>query len=170
MQAESTAAKLLAAIFLTISAAASFPLHSQDIGYPPMPWTVVPASRFASGIASGAQFGAHVSAANPAIRCFGGRSFSCGARLDPRPIFAGALIGGLLGALSTPAYYHAAFAPRPGSLQPAPDPRPVHSSHGAWIAENWQQFGNPLRSSIEDNSAVSSQFVEKWQQFFEPAR
>ena len=170
MQAESTLAKVAAAISLAVGATASFPLYSQDIGYPPMPWTVVSPPPFALGMTSGAQLGAQVSAANPAIRCIGGRSLSCGAHFDPRPILAGALIGGLLGALSRPAYDQSPFVPRTGSLQHAPEPPPVNSGQGAWIADSWQQFGNPGSDSIERNRAIGAQFVEKWQQFFEPAR
>jgi hypothetical protein len=170
MQAESTVARVAAALSLAVGATASFPLYSQDIGYPPMPWTVVSPPPFALGVASGAQFGAQVSAANPTIRCIGGRSLSCGAHFDPRPILAGALIGGLLGALSRPAYYHSPFVPLAGSLQRTPEPQLVNSGHGAWIADSWQPFGNPGSDSIEKNRATGAQFVERWQQFFEPAR
>lgn len=170
MQAHSTATKWLAAISLAVGATASFPLYGQDNGYPPMPWTAVSPPPFALGMASGAQFGARVSAANPAIRCIGRRPFSCGAHFDPRPILAGALIGGLLGALSTPVYYGVPFVPQTGSLQHTPEPHPMNSSHGAWTADAWQQFGNPRPDSIEKSRATSSQFVERWQQFFEPGR
>jgi hypothetical protein len=170
MQAELTAAKRVAGIFLTIGLAASFQVYSQGIGQAPIPWHVASAPPIALGMISGAQFGAQVSAANPTFRCIGRGSFSCGAHFDPRPILAGALIGGLLSALSTPVYYHAPFVPHTGSLQHIPGPPPVNSSQGAWIADAWQQFGNPRSDSIENNSDNNSKFVERWQQFFEPAR
>ena len=168
MQAQASCAKCLAAIFLAIGTVAPLPSYSQGTAYPPRQWVAPPP--FALGMASGAQFGAHVSAANPTIRHFGRQPFSHGAHFDPRPIVAGALIGGLLGALSAPAYYQPPSLPTMGSLQLTSDPPLVNSNHGAWIADNWQQFGNPGRNGIETNRANSSPFVEKWQQFFEPAR
>jgi len=169
MQAQSTVTKCLAAILFTVGAAASFPLHSQGAADPPAHW-VAPPPPFLLGIASGAQFGGQVSAANPTLLCFGRGSFGCGAHFDPRPIFAGALIGGLLGALSTPSYYPAPLGPHTGSLQHTSNPYPPDSSHGAWIADNWQHFGGPRPDSAQRSGAEGSQFVQKWQQFFEPAR
>ena len=168
MQAQSRAARCLTAIFLSIGTTASFCSYSQGIADPSQ-WVAAPP--FALGMASGAHFGAHVSAADPAIRCFGRRSFSCGAHFDPRPILAGALIGGLLGVLSTPAYSYQPPLMHPvGSPQHASDAALVNSDHGARMADNWQQFGNPRPDSIEENSAIRSRFVDRWQQFFEPAR
>jgi len=168
MQAQSSAARYLTAIFFTIGTTASFSSHGQGIADPSPQWIAPPP--FALGMASGAQIGAHVSAANPTIRCFGRRSFGCSAHFDPRPIFAGALIGGLLGALSTPRYYQPPSTHPLGSPQHTSDPPLVNSNHGAWIADNWQQFGDPRPDTIEKNSAIGSQFVDRWQQFFEPAR
>ena len=94
---------------------------------------------------------------------------SCGARFAPRPIFAGALIGRLLGALSTPVYYEAPFG-HPGSPQHTADPPPVNSGRAAWVADSWQQFGAQRRDPVEQNGADNSRFIDSWQRFFEPAR
>jgi hypothetical protein len=170
MQAQLTAAKTLAVFLLAIGLAASFPVYSQGIDHAHTHWNVASPPPFAAGMISGAQFGAQVSAANPTFRCAGGRSFGCGAHFDPRPILAGALIGGLLSALSTPRYYPAPFVPNTGSLQHVPELSAMNSGQGGWIADAWQQFGNPRSDLSESQSDVRSNFVERWQQFFEPAR
>ena len=153
MQAKSSAARRMAAIFLVFGAGLSLPVYSQAIAYPPP---------FALGVASGTQFGAQVSAMNPTIRCVGGRSFSCGPHFSGRPILAGALIGGLIGALATPVYYGGPpYVPDTSSMQVAYPP----SVGASPIADAWLQTGTPRR-----DSAASSQFVDSWQRFFEPAR
>lgn len=153
MQAKSSTAKRIAAIFLIFGAGLSLPVYSQAIAYP---------APFALGMASGAQYGAQLSAMHPTIRCVGGRSFSCGPHFSARPILAGALIGGLIGALTTPVYYGAPYVPDASAMQPVAYPRSVSASP---IADGWLQTGTPRR-----DSAASSQFVENWQRFFEPAR
>lgn len=153
MQAKPSTAKRIAAVFLIFGAGLSLPVYSQAIAYPPP---------FALGVASGAQFGAQVSAMNPTIRCVGGRSFSCGPHFSGRPILAGALIGGLIGALTTPVYYGGPYMPDTSSMQRVAYPPSVSASP---IADGWLQTGTPRR-----DSAASSQFVESWQRFFEPGR
>ncbi len=153
MQARLSTAKRIAALFLIFAAGFSLPAYSQPIAYPPP---------FALGMASGAQFGAQVSAMNPAVYCAGGRSFSCVPRFSGRPILAGALIGGLIGALTTPVYYGGPYPTDMGSLQQAAYPHPVSASP---IADGWLQTQTPRREP-----AASSQFVDSWQKFFEPVR
>ena len=153
MQAKSSSAKRIAAIFLVFGAGLSLRVYSQAIEYPPP---------FALGMASGAQFGAQVSAMNPSVRCAGGRRFSCGPHFSGRPILAGALIGGLIGALTTPIYQGGPYVPDTSSMQQVAYPPSVSASP---IADAWLRTETPRR-----DSAAGSQFVESWQRFFEPAR
>ena len=153
MQVKSSTAKRVAAIFLVFAAGLSLPVYSQAIAYPPP---------FALGAASGAHFGAQVSAMNPTIRCVGGRSFSCGPHFSGRPILAGALIGGLIGALTTPVYYGGPYVQ--DTTQQFPHP-PMSAIGASPIADAWLRTETPRR-----DSAAGSQFIESWQRFFEPAR
>ena len=150
MQARLSAARLIAALLLLF--APPLPAYSQAIAYPPP---------FALGMASGAQFGAQVSAMNPTIRCAGARFFSCGPHFSGRPVLAGALIGGLIGALTTPVYYGAPYVA--DTTQQVP--HPPSASAVSPIADGWLQTQTSRR-----DSAASSQFIENWQRFFEPAR
>jgi hypothetical protein len=154
MQARLSTAKLIAALFLIVGPGWSLPVCSQAIAYPPP---------FALGMASGAQFGAQASAMNPTIRCAGGKSFSCGSDFSGRPVLAGALIGGLIGALTTPVYYGAPYVA--DTTQPVPYPPSVNAVRASQIADNWLQTQPPRR-----DSPASSQFIENWQRFFEPSR
>jgi len=103
-------------------------------------------------------------------KCLAAILFTVGAAASFPLHSQGVLIGGVLGALSTPSYYPAPLGPHTGSLPHTSNPHPPDSSPGAWIADNWQHFGGPRRDSAERRGAEGSQFVEKWQQFFEPAR
>jgi hypothetical protein len=156
MQARLIAAKLIAALVVIFGAGLSLPSYSQTVAYPPP---------FVLGMASGAQFGAQVSAMNPAIHCAGGRSFSCTPHFSGRPILAGALIGGLISALTTPVYYGAPYMPDTSSMQYVPYPASVSAVGASPIADNWLQTETP-----RGDSAASSQFIESWQKFFEPVR
>jgi len=152
MQAKLSTAKLIAASFLLFGAGLSLPVYSQAIAYPPP---------FALGMASGAQFGAQVSAMNPTIRCAGGKSFSCGPHFSGRPVLAGALIGGLIRALTTPVHYGAPYVA--DTTQQVPYPPSVGAVSP--VADGWLQTQTPSR-----DSAASSPFIESWQRFFEPAQ
>jgi len=136
---------LLAGILLAIGACFSFPLQAQTAAHVQRNWAVAP----------------------PSIPCFG--SFGCGRRFDPRPAFAGALIGGVIAALSAPAYIDAPQVPPPYAQLPQRDPygapgRPTSQAQS--IADGWQQFGESRR----DTGNSSSQFIERWQRFFEPSQ
>jgi hypothetical protein len=153
MQARLSTAKRTGALLLIFAAVLSLPVYGQAIAYPPP---------IATGMAPGAQFGAQVGAMNPTIRCAGGRSFTCSPHFNARPVLAGALIGGLIGALTTPVYYGGPYMPDTSSMQQVAYPLSASASP---IADGWLQTGTPRR-----DSAASFQFVESWQRFFEPAR
>ena len=157
MQVRLIAAKLIAAVLLVVGANLSLPVYSQTIAYPPP---------FALGMASGAQFGAKVSAMNPTIRCTGGRSFGCGAPFDSRPILAGALIGGLIGALSIPPYHEMPLYYEMPISRGASSALQVSSPMSTSFADSWQRFGNANPDSRTSNGA---DFIERWQRFFEPS-
>jgi len=174
----------LACILIAMGACAPLPLYGQSVphylpyGSHPQ-WAVAPAYGWAHGAAAGAHLGAQVSAMNPMIRCSGGRSFTCGARLDPRPMFVGALIGGLIGhALSSqhenaPLPYYGAASTGAPSASWAPEgssePPPRAASRAPSIADNWTHIGEVRREGFGRDAAARSQFVEEWQRFFEPS-
>ncbi|MGH8674944.1 MAG: hypothetical protein ACREVG_11605 [Burkholderiales bacterium] len=171
MQAESIAARLVAVTLLASAACVSFPLYGQTVMYAQPHWAAAAPPPWALGAASGAQFGAQVSAMNPAIRCRGGRSFTCGAHFDPRPVFAGALLGGVIAALSAPVYYDAPFAGAPEARwlqRDRSEPSPNSTGRAPSIADGWQQFGAPNARAY--GSTDRTQFVEAWQRFFEPSQ
>ena len=170
MRTESIAARLIAVTLLASAACVSFPLYGQTMMYAQPYWAAAPPP-FALGAASGAQFGAQLSAMNPTIRCRGGRSFTCGAHFDPRPIFAGALLGGVIAALATPVYYNAPFTSASEARWLQRDrsgPSPNSTDRGPSIADSWQQFGAPNARAY--GSPDRTQFVEAWQRFFEPSQ
>ena len=174
----------LVCILVAVGACAPLPLYGQPAphyfpyGAPPQ-WALAPAPGWAHGASAGAHFGAQVSAMNPVVRCFGGRSFTCGARLDPRPLFVGALIGGMIGhALSFPheyapvPYYGATFGGTPGPSWPSEgtsEPPRRAANRAPSIADNWTQIGEVQREGFGRDAAGRSQFVEHWQRFFEPS-
>jgi hypothetical protein len=87
---------------------------------------------------------------------------------DPRAAFAGALIGGVIAALSARPYIDAPQAPLHDAQLPQRDPYDSSgrsASRAGSIADGWQQFGESQR----DTSKSTSQFVEGWQRFFEPS-
>lgn len=99
-------------------------------------------------------------------------------RLDPRPIFAPALIGGLIG-LAVSGPYRPAQVPQSDDNFRSPlDARwsqqsvtqPAHSSvsRAPSIAEGWQQFGELRREENRRGRESGAQFTEHWQRFFEP--
>jgi hypothetical protein len=88
---------------------------------------------------------------------------------DPRAAVAGLLIGGVIGALSAPAYIDASPVPPPYTQLPPRDPygSPGRAtSQAESIADGWQQFGESRR----DAGNSSAQFIESWQRFFEPSQ
>ena len=85
----------------------------------------------------------------------------------PPPFLLGMASGAQFGGVSAANPTLRCFT---GSLPHTSNPHPPDSSHGAWIADSWQHFGGPRRDSAERSGAEGSQFVEKWQQFLEPAR
>jgi hypothetical protein len=99
---------------------------------------VAPARASVPGWVAGADVGSHVgamvSASGPMIRC-GGRT--CAMGYDPRPVIAGALIGGLIG-------HAAATPPVPPTYRAnvAPVPRSSSSSSREFV-EHWQNFMDP---------------------------
>jgi hypothetical protein len=153
MRVRPIAAKLIAALLLVVGASLSLPVYSQTIAYPPP---------LALGMASVAQLGAQASAMNPAIRCAGGRSSICGVHSGSRPILAGALIGALIGALSTPLYYEVPLSPGAGSAQ-------QNSPVGTSIADSWRRFGE-TDPDARASARAASEFIERWQRFFEPSK
>jgi len=174
----------LVCILIAVGVCAPLPLYGQSVphyfpyGAHPQ-WAVAPAPGWAAGVNAGALVGAHFSAMNPMIRCHGGRSFACGARLDPRPMFAAALIGGLIGnALSFPheyapaPYYGAVYGGAPGaSWAPEGSSEPPRRAaiRAPSIADGWNQTGDVQREDFGRVAAGRSQFVEDWQRFFEPS-
>ena len=99
---------------------------------------VAPARAAVPGWVAGAEVGSHVgamvSASRPMIRC-GGRA--CATGYDPRPVIAGALIGGLIGyAASTPPALPTYWA------EVASVPRSSASSSREFV-EHWQNFMDP---------------------------
>ncbi len=91
-----------------------------------------------------------------------------GVPFDPRAALAGALIGGVIAALSAPRYVNAPQVPFPDAPLPQPDPYDSSArstSRAGSIADGWQQFGESQR----DTSNSTSRFVEGWQRFFEPS-
>ena len=165
MQVRSIAASFLATLVSAVGACLSPPSCAQTAEQEAYGWVTAP-SPFAAGMASGMHFGAQVSAMYPGIRCSGVRSFTCGAHFSARPILAGALLGGLIGALSSPVHY----GPTPWASEARPpvghDSFPASSAAGASIADRWQEFGRDPRPA----SNASAPFVESWQRFFEPSR
>ena len=89
------------------------------------------------GAAVGAQIGALASAANPVVRCGGGRA--CGVGYDPRPVIAGAMIGGLIGqAASTPPPIVYAQV-----LQAQPIANRGNRASTREFTDHWQAFMQP---------------------------
>ena len=112
--------------------------------YPPVP--PYPAPGWIAGAAVGSHVGAMVSASNPMIHC--GRR-ACGVGYDPRPLIAGAVIGGLVGhAASTPPAFHAL----PADLAPA---RRSSASSSDSIANTWQNFMEPSVGRSGERSPLS---------------
>lgn len=174
----------LVRILIAVGVCAPLPLHAQSaphyIPYGGQPqWAVAPAPDWAAGAAAGALQGAHFSPMNPMIRCTGGRSFSCGARLNPRPLFVGALLGGMIGrALSFPheyapvPYYGATFGATPGTSWPSEstlEPPRRAANRAPSIADGWTQIGEVRREGFGRVAADRSHFIEEWQRFFEPS-
>ena len=174
----------LVSIFVAVGACAPLPLYGQYathyLPYGAQPqWAVVYPPGWAAGAGAGALLGAQVSAMNPVIRCYGGRSFTCGPRFDPRPMFAGALIGGVIGhALSFPheyapvPYYGAAYSGAPGASwasEGSSEPPRRAASRAPSIADDWTHIGEVQREGFSRPAAGRSQFVEDWQRFFEPS-
>jgi len=174
----------LVCILVAVGACAPLPLYGQSgphyfpYGAPPQ-WAVAPAPGWVHGASAGAHLGAQVSAMNPMVRCAGGRSFVCGVRLDPRPMFVGALIGGVIGhAHSFPheyapvPYYGATYSGAPSASwapEGSPEPPRRAASRAASIADDWTQMGKVQREGFSPPTAGRSQFVEDWQRFFEPS-
>lgn len=96
-----------------------------------------PVPGWVQGAAVGSQVGAMASAANPVVHC---RGRACGVGFDPRPVIAGAVIGGLIG--------HAASMPPPVAYIPAAAPAEPASTR---------------------DSASSREFTDHWQRFMQPA-
>lgn len=166
----------LVRILMAAGACAPLPLYGQSapyyFPYGAQPQWAVAAPGWAGGAGAGAHIGAQVSAMNPMIHCTGGRSFACGARLGPRPMFVGALIGGMIGhALSFPhesapvQYYGATYSTPERSLES--QRRAEHRAPS--IADGWTQIGEVQREGSSPSTAARSQFIEDWQRFFEPS-
>ena len=114
-------------------------LPSSGVVYYP---TIQPVSAWPAGAAIGSIVGAAASGGNPAS------------------IFAGALLGGVIG--------HAATAPYVVPAAPAYPPQPAAAAGGSGgraFAENWQQFAAPPGAA----GASGTDFAQRWQTFFEPA-
>lgn len=107
--------------------------ESAPLAYPPP----APVPGWLAGAHLGSQVGALASASNPVIRC---RGRGCGVGFDPRPIVAGAVIGGLVG--------HAASQP-PAIVVQAAEPPPAPRSN-PWASrafqDHWQNFMQPSAS------------------------
>lgn len=176
--------RCLVCILIAVGACTPLSLYGQSaphyIPYGAQPqWAVAPAPGWVAGAGAGALLGAQVSAMNPMVRCFGGRSFSCGLRFDPRPMFAGALIGGMIGqALSFPheyapvPYYGATFGGTPGASwapEGSSEPPRRAASRALSIADDWTHMGEVRRDNLSPPTAARPRFVEDWQRFFEPS-
>ena len=112
-------------------------LPSSGVVYYP---AIQPVSAWPAGAAIGSIVGAAVSGGNPA------------------PIFAGALLGGLIA--------HTATAPQIVTAAPVYPPQPAASggASGRAFAENWQRFAAPSGAA----GASGADFAQRWQGFFEP--
>lgn len=95
-----------------------------------------PVPGWVAGAAVGSQIGALASAGNPVVHC---RGRACGVGFDPRPVIAGAVIGGLLG--------HAASTPPPlayvAPAAPAEPPSTQGSASSREFTDHWQRFMQP---------------------------
>jgi len=117
------------------------------VAYVPVALAPAPMPGWIAGAAVGSQVGALVSASNPVTRC-GGRA--CGVGFDPRPVVAGALIGGLIGhAATTPAA--AVRAP----VEVAPMAR-RSSSASREFTDHWQNFMQPSVGRSAEPAAISA--------------
>lgn len=113
--------------------------------YPPVATHAAPVPGWIAGAAVGSHVGAMVSASNPMIHC--GRR-ACGVGYDPRPVIAGAVIGGLVGHAATmPPAFHAL----PADLAPA---RRSSVSSSDSIADHWQNFMEPSVSRSAQRSPL----------------
>lgn len=145
----------LACILLTMGICAPLPLYAQSaphhFSYGAQPrWAAARAPGWAAGV---------------------------GARFNRGPIFAGALIGGIIGhALSFP--HEHASAPHYGTVYRAPnvqgpesslEPPRRAASRAPSIADGWTQIGEVPREGPLIAETSRSQFAENWQRFFEPS-
>ena len=113
--------------------------------YPPLTPHPAPVPGWIAGAAVGSHVGAMVSASNPMIQC--GRR-ACSVGYDPRPVIAGALIGGLIGhAASMPPAYQAL----PADVAP---PRRSSASSSDSIVDHWQNFMEPSVSRSAERSPL----------------
>lgn len=110
------------------------------VSVPPVP---APVPGWVAGATVGSQVGALVGAANPVTHC--GRR-ACGAGLDPRPVVAGAVIGGLIGHAASQPPVVMAHAP---SLAP---PRHGNSAASRAFQDHWQNFMQPSVSRSADGA------------------
>lgn len=105
--------------------------HAVAPAAPPVPGWV-------QGAAVGSQVGAMASAANPLVHC---RGRACGVGFDPRPVIAGAVIGGLIGhAASTTPPVAYADADAAASAEP---PSTRSSASSREFTDHWQRFMQP---------------------------
>lgn len=104
----------------------------------PVPLAAAPAPApmpgWVAGAALGSQVGAALSAANPVVRCRGRR---CDAGLDPAPIVAGAVIGGIVGQATSARVVHAAPGPA------VEEPRHRSATSSLDFTRHWQEFMQP---------------------------
>lgn len=120
------------------------------LAYVPVAPAPTPVPGWVAGAAVGSQVGARVSASNPVIRC-GGRA--CGVSFDPRPVVAGAVIGGLIG--------HAATTP-PAAVRAPVEVTPMarrSSSASREFTDHWQNFMEP---SVNRAAAPRAQSMPGW--------
>jgi len=121
------------------------------VAYVPVAPAPAPVPGWVAGAAVGSQVGALVSASNPIVRC---RGRACGMGFDPRPVVAGAVIGGLIG--------HAATTPPPAVALAAVEAAPVarrSPSASREFTDHWQNFMEP---SVSRAAAPRVQPVPAW--------
>ena len=116
--------------------------ETAPVAYVPVAPAPAPFPGWVAGADVGAHIGALAAASSPTIRC---RGRACGVGYDPRPVIAGAVIGGLIGqAASMPpprVAYGTAIATAPA---PAPAPRGDPAASRAFV-DHWQNFMEPRR-------------------------